>query len=286
MILPRRVHSAKHNRMKTSDFLAPRSALYLPASNARAIEKARGLAADLIMLDLEDAVKPEAKVLARAASVAAMTEGFGTRLTAIRINGPESAWHQDDVAAVRGSAALFAVLPKVETADGAARVADALGKPLLAMIETPVGVLNAATIAAAPGVAGLIAGTNDLANELLIPPGSGRAGLALSLQTIILAARAAGVCALDGVFNDLTNPAGLEAECREGRAMGFDGKTLIHPNQIETTNSIWSPSASEIEDARSLIAAASGGAERFRDRMIETMHVEMAKRLLARARMP
>jgi (3S)-malyl-CoA thioesterase len=286
MILPRRVHSAKHNRMKTSDFLPPRSALYLPASNPRAIEKARGLAAELVMLDLEDAVKPDAKGAARVAAVAAMAEGFGDRLTAIRINGPESAWHRDDVVAVRGSAALFAVLPKAETADDAAHIAAALGKPLLAMIETPRGVLNAAEIAAAPGVAGLIAGTNDLANELHIPAGSGRAGLALALQTIVLAARAGGIWALDGVFNDLANSQGLEVECREGRAMGFDGKTLIHPNQIETTNLIWSPSEIEINDARALIAAASGGAERFRDRMIETMHVEMAKRLLARVHAP
>jgi (3S)-malyl-CoA thioesterase len=286
MILPRRVHSAKHNRMKASDFLAPRSALYLPASNPRAIEKARGLAADLVMLDLEDAVKPDAKGAARVAAVAAMAEGFGDRLTAIRINGPESAWHQDDVVAVKASAALFAVLPKVETADDAAQIAAALGKPILAMIETPRGVMNAASIAAAPGIAGLIAGTNDLANDLRIPPGSGRAGLALALQTIVLAARAGGIWALDGVFNDLANSQGLEVECREGRAMGFDGKTLIHPNQIETTNLIWSPSATEVEDARALIATTSGGAERFRDRMIETMHVEMAKRLLARVHAP
>jgi (3S)-malyl-CoA thioesterase len=131
-------------------------------------------------------------------------------------------------------------------------------------------------------VAGLIAGMNDLANELRIPPGSGRSGLTLALQSIVLAARDAGIWALDGVFNDLADAAGLQAECEEGRRFGFDGKTLIHPNQIEVTNRIWSPSVAEIEDARALVEAASGGAERFRDRMIETMHVEMAKRLLAR----
>jgi (3S)-malyl-CoA thioesterase len=263
--------------------LPPRSALYLPASNARAIEKARGLAADMLILDLEDAVKPELKDAARIAAVAAMEVGFGERLTAIRLNQEGTRWHDDDVSAVMRSQAMFAVLPKVELAETAARVAGRLGKPVLVMIESPKGLLNAVAIAAAPGVAGVIGGMNDLANELRLPSANDRAGLTLALQTIVLAARAAGVWALDGVFNDLADLAGLEAECREGRSFGFDGKTLIHPNQIEIANRIWSPSAAEVEDARALVAAASGGAERFRDRMIETMHVEMARRLLARA---
>lgn len=262
--------------------LPPRSALYLPASNPRAIEKARGLAADMIILDLEDAVKPGMKDEARAAAVAAARESFGDRIVAIRINAPGTAAHAADVIAVRGSACDVVIVPKVEDAEVAERLAETLRKPLIAMIETPKGVLNAAAIAGAEDVVGLIAGTNDLANELHIPPGSGRSGLALSLQTIVLAARAAGVWAFDGVFNDLTDLAGLEAECVEGRRYGFDGKTLIHPAQIEAANRIWSPSQHEVEEARALIAAASGGAERFRDRMIETMHVEMAKRLLAR----
>ena len=268
--------------MKQVHSLPPRSALYLPASNARAIEKARGLSADMIILDLEDAVKPELKVEARAAAVAAVAQGFGGRMAAIRVNMAGTQWHADDVAAVAASNADFAVLPKVEEAGAVASVAMRIGKPVFAMIETPRGLLNAVEIAHAPGVAGLIGGMNDLANELHIPPGSGRNGLALALQTIVLAARAAGIWALDGVFNDLADPEGLEAECGEGRRFGFDGKTLIHPNQIEITNRIWSPSEAELEDARALVEAASGGAERFRDRMIETMHVEMAKRLLAR----
>jgi (3S)-malyl-CoA thioesterase len=268
--------------MDASKILAPRSALYLPASNPRAVEKARGLAADLIILDLEDAVKPGLKDEARIAAVEAAAVGYDDRLCAIRINGPESASHAADVIAVRESVCDLVVLPKVETADMASRVAELTGKPLLAMVETPRGILAVNQIAAAEGVLGLIAGVNDLANELRIPPGSGRGGLMLSLQSIILAARAADIWAFDGVFNDLANLDGLEAECREGRALGFDGKTLIHPGQIETANSVWSPSAIEIEDAKALIAAASGGAERFRDRMIETMHVEMAQRLLAR----
>lgn len=262
--------------------LPPRSALYLPASNARAIEKARTLAADLIILDLEDSVKPGLKDEARAAAVNAVNAGFGERLTAIRINGPESGSHAADLVAIREARCDFVILPKVESAAQAEEIAQMAGKPLLAMVETPKAILNVAAIAEATGVAGLIAGMNDLANELHIPPASGRAGLALALQSIMLAARAAGIWALDGVFNDLDDAEGLARECREGRSYGFDGKTLIHPNQIDVTNTVWSPSATEIDDANALIAAASGGAERFRDRMIETMHVEMAKRLLAR----
>lgn len=272
--------------MTVNNLLPPRSALYLPASNLRAIEKARTLAADLVMLDLEDAVKPDAKDFAREQAVAAVEQGFGDRMTAIRVNGSEEAWHSDDLAAVAGSRADFVIVPKVEDAATIAAISAATGKPVLAMIETPLGVWNAQAIAAAPGIAGLIAGTNDLANTLRVPLGDGRAGLCLALQTIILAARFGGIWALDGVFNDLANAEGLEAECQEGRAFGFDGKTLIHPNQIDTANTAFSPSAAEIEDARALIVAASGGAERFRDRMIETMHVEMAKRLLLRADLP
>ncbi len=262
--------------------LPPRSALYLPASNPRAIEKAWILLADMIILDLEDAVRPGLKDEARSAAVNAVAQGFGDRLTAIRINAADSDWHAADLIAVLNSACDFVILPKVESVEVAETVAEMAGKPMIAMIETPRGVINAAAIAQGFEVAGLIAGTNDLANMLHIPSGSGRVGLTLALQTIILAARAAGIWAFDGVFNDLANSDGLEAECREGRAFGFDGKTLIHPTQIEATNRIWSPSQREIDEAKALIAAASGGAERFGDRMIEDMHVEMAKRLIAR----
>ena len=269
--------------MGLDDFPAPRSALYMPASNARAIEKAHGLPADLIILDLEDAVKPEAKAEARAAAFAAANQGFGGRLCAIRINGQGTEWHDDDIAAVAASSADLFVLPKVEDTLVAAAIVVQIGKPMLAMIETPRGVLNAAGIAAVSGACGLIAGTNDLANALHLPSADNRAGMVVSLQTIVLAARAAGIWALDGVFNDLASPGALAEQCAEGRALGFDGKTLIHPNQIESANTAFSPIEDELDDARLLIAAASGGAERFRDRMIETMHVEMAKRLLARA---
>ncbi len=259
-----------------------RSALYLPASNARAIEKARGLACDMVILDLEDSVKPEAKETARAAALAAAGD-FGGRIVAIRLNDPATIWHQDDLAAIRASAAACVVVPKVESAKAATRIADAVGKPLFAMIETPAGVFAASTIAAAHGTAGLIAGSNDLAATLRLPPGAGREPLALSFQTIVLAARAAGIVALDGVWNALDDPTGLEADARAGRMTGFDGKTLIHPNQIAIVNAAFGPSDAELEDARALVAAATGGAERFRDRMIETMHVDAAKRLIAQA---
>ncbi|MDQ0251269.1 citrate lyase subunit beta/citryl-CoA lyase [Sphingomonas kyeonggiensis] len=267
----------------TTARLAPRTALFLPASNRRAIEKARGLSADLVILDLEDAVKDADKATARTAAVEAMVQGFGPRLAAIRLNGIESGEHLEDVAAVAASHADFAVLPKAESAADVAQVAKALGKPLLAMIETPLGVLAAAEIAAVPGVSGLIAGTNDLAASLRLPPSSGRGQMGVALQTIVLAARANAVWALDGVFNRLDDPEALAAECREGRALGYDGKSLIHPNQIEIAARAFGPTEQELAEARALIAAATGGAERYEGRMIETMHVDQARALLARA---
>lgn len=269
--------------MTIAQTLAPRSLLFLPASNPRAIEKARGLAADMIFLDLEDAVKPEAKGDGRAAAVAAAGEGFGDRPVAIRVNMIGTEWHDADVAAVAGSAADYVILPKTESPDEAAAVAGATSKALLAMIETPAGVLAAAAIAAVPGVAGLIAGTNDLRATLKLPAGAPRWSLAVALQTIVLAARCGGCWAFDGVYNRLDDETGLAGECREGRLLGFDGKTLIHPSQIAACNAAFGPSSEEIEDARALVAAATGGAERFRDRMIETMHVEQAWAVLARA---
>ncbi|MCD2325347.1 CoA ester lyase [Sphingomonas sp. IC-56] len=266
----------------TTARLAPRTALFLPASNPRAIAKARGLAADLVILDLEDAVRDDAKAQARAAAVEAVAEGFGPRLCAIRINGSDSAEHVDDLAAVARSVADFVVVPKVETAEDAADVHAACGKPVLAMIETPLGVLAAAEIGAVQGVSGLIAGTNDLAASLKLPPQSGRGALSVALQTIILAARANAIWAIDGVFNGLDDPEGLAVECREGRMLGFDGKTLIHPAQIDVAAHAFCPSPEEIADARALVAAAGGGAERFRGRMIEAMHVTQARALLER----
>ncbi|MFZ5746234.1 MAG: HpcH/HpaI aldolase/citrate lyase family protein [Pseudomonadota bacterium] len=268
--------------MNSPHRLAPRTALFLPASNPRAIAKARTLHADMVILDLEDAVRADLKAQAREAAVAAVAEGFGASLSAIRLNGLDTAEHAGDVAAVAGAACDYVVLPKVEAAADAAQVAALTARPLLAMIETPAGVLNAAAIAGAPGVAGLIAGTNDLAATLGIPPGAGRGGLSLALQMVVLAARAGGGWALDGVFNALDRPDELRAECVAGRAMGFDGKTLIHPGQIAVAADAYGPTEAELAEARALIDAATGGAERFRDRMVEAMHVDQARALLAR----
>ena len=260
-----------------------RSALFLPASNARAIEKARGLPADLVILDLEDAVPPDLKGAARLTAKGAAGTNWSP-LLAIRINAADSADQADDLAALAGVEVDLIVLPKVEQARHAAAVHAALGKPVLAMIETPTGLYAAREIATAAGVAGLIAGSNDLAADLRLPPGQGRGSLTLALQMILLAARAAGRIALDGVWNRLDDHVGFERDCAEGHNFGFEGKTLIHPSQIEACNRLFSPDTAELEDARALIEAATGGAERFRGRMIESMHVDQAKRVIARAR--
>lgn len=260
-----------------------RSLLFLPASNARAVEKAAGLDCDAVILDLEDAVPADCKADARAALAAAFHKGFGHRIGAVRINAVGSPFHADDLAALDGVATDLVVLPKVESVGEASSVHHSTGKPVIAMIESPQGVLNVGEIAAAEGVAGLFMGVNDLRHDLRIPADASRAGLMLAMQTVILAARAAGKSVFDGVWNRLDDDEGLRAECREGRALGFDGKTLIHPNQIAVANAIFGPGEAEIAEARALIAAATGGAERYQGRMIETMHVAQARALLERA---
>ena len=253
--------------------------LFLPASNPRAIAKAREAGSDLVVLDLEDAVKPEDKDAARDAAVEAVETAWPMPV-AIRINGVGSEWHSLDLDAAARSAADLVVVPRAISAPLIHGVAEAVGKPVLAMIETAAGVLAAAEIA--PATAGLIAGTNDLAADLRLPPSAGRAPLQTALQTIVLAARAAGVAVFDGVFNELENAPGLVAEAEEGRRLGFDGKSLIHPSQIEPCRRAFAPTEAEIEHARRLVAAFDGGAERFEDQMIERMHVEAARRLLGR----
>lgn len=261
-----------------------RSALFLPASNPRALQKARGLPCDMVILDLEDAVTGSDKDAARAAALAAADGAWGGRLLAVRLNGA-GPWHEPDLVALAGVSEVdLVVVPKVETPEYAEALAHRLSRPLLAMIETPAGVYAAREIAGVGGVVGLLAGSNDLAAALRLP--GGRIGLTLALQSIVLAARAGGVAALDGVFNALDDPDDFEEDCAAGRQIGFDGKSLIHPNQIDIANRIFGPSAEEIEEARALIAAFTGGAERFRGRMIEAMHVETARRALKRARLP
>lgn len=259
-----------------------RSLLFLPASNPRAIDKARTLAADMIVLDLEDAVPPQDKARARGMAVEAAAAGFGDRVVTIRVNGP-GAWQDEDIEAARASAADFVLLPKVGRATDVADIAEATDKPALAMVETAAGVLAAPAIARE--AAALVAGTNDLAADLGIPPGSGRAGLGYALQSIVLAARTAGIAAFDGVHNGLEDIESLARECAEGRGFGFDGKSLIHPAQIDAANRLFGPSADEIDAARRLIAAAAQGAERFEGRMVEALHVDQARALLAKARL-
>ena len=256
-----------------------RSVLFLPASNPRAIARARESGADFVILDLEDAVKPADKDSARDAAVAAVAEAWPMPV-AIRVNGVGSEWHSLDLDAVARSSANYVVLPRAISAHLVRGVADVTGKPVLAMIETAAGVLAAAGIA--PATAGLIAGTNDLAADLRVPAGAGRAPLQVALQLIVLAARSAGVAVFDGVFNELGDAKGLQAEAEEGRSLGFDGKSLIHPDQIAPCHRAFSPSEAEIERARRLVEAYDGGAERFGGAMVEAMHVAAAKRLLER----
>ena len=263
---------------------AVRSALFLPASNPRAIVRAREVGADLVILDLEDAVRPEDKAAARTAAPAAAAEGFGGALVAIRVNGISSEHHAADVAAVAGSAADFVVLPMIEAAAPLAAFAVSVRKPVLAMIETSRAVLASARIAATPGVVGLIAGTNDLCAQTGIRNEDGRAGLVTALQSMVLSARAADIAVFDGVYNRLDDLRGFEAEARQGVAWGFDGKALIHPDQVAPANRAFSPTSDEVEDAQALIDAAGGGAQRFRGRMIEALHVGQARRVLARTR--
>jgi citrate lyase beta subunit len=262
------------------DLFEVRSLLFLPASNERAIAKARESAADLVVLDLEDAVKPEDKELARKAAIEAVREEWSMPV-AIRLNGIGTEWHSLDLDAVARSAASVAVLPRASSAHLAREVREALGKPLLAMIETAAGVLAAHDIATE--VAALIAGTNDLSADLRLPPDAGRKPLQTALQTIVLAARAEGIAAFDGVFNRLTDIEGFAAEAAQGRRLGFDGKSLIHPDQIEPCNRAFGPTEGEVDHAKRLVDAFSGGAERFEDQMIERMHVEAARRVLERA---
>lgn len=257
-----------------------RSVLFLPASNPRAISHARESAADLVILDLEDAVKPEDKDLARSAAGEALS-GAWPMPVAIRLNGIGTEWHSLDVDAVARSSADYAVLPRAASPHLVHGVAEAVGKPLLAMIETAAGVLAAPAIASES--AALIAGTNDLRAELRIPTAKDRGAISASLQLIVLAARAAGIPAFDGVFNDLEDADAFASECAEGRALGFDGKSLIHPKQIDSCIRAFSPSEEETALARRLVEAFGGGAERFEGQMIERMHVEAAKRLLDRS---
>jgi citrate lyase subunit beta/citryl-CoA lyase len=258
-----------------------RSLLFLPASNPRAIAKAREAGADMVVLDLEDAVKPEDKSVARDGAVEAVATDWPMPI-AVRVNGVGTEWHSLDLDAVARSDADFVILPRAISAHLVQNFAKAVAKPVLAMIETAAGVLCSAEIAAQ--TAGLIAGTNDLRADLRLPLDATREPISASLQMIVLAARAAGVAVFDGVWNQLTDLDGFAKEAGEGRMLGFDGKSLIHPNQIAACHRAFAPTEAEVDRATKLVAAFSGGAERFEDQMIERMHLEAAQRLLERAK--
>ena len=282
-----------------SDDLRPRrSVLYMPGANERALEKAKGLAADSLILDLEDAVAPDAKADARERVCAAVASGeYGRRELTIRANGLDTEWHADDVRAIAEAGPAAIVVPKINSAADVHAVEAALeagGAPdhtrIWAMVETPVAMLAAAEIAAASErLAVLVMGTNDLAKELHAEHVPGRQPLVTGLGLCLLAARATGKVILDGVYNDITDKAGFEAECVQGRQMGFDGKTLIHPSQLEPCNRVFAPSEDEIAKAQVIIAAfeeaeAEGrGVVTVDGRMIENLHVDQARRTVAQA---
>ena len=270
---------AKNDR--SVDLFAVRSLLFLPASKPRAIAKAREVSADLVILDLEDAVRPDDKAAARDAAVEAVATPWRVPI-AIRINGAGSEWHSLDLDAAARSTADLIVVPRAISAHLVHEVVETVSKPVLAMIETAAGVLAAAEIARE--CAGLIAGTNDLRTDLRLPLDATREPISASLQLIVLAARAAGVAVFDGVFNNLEDSDGFLREAKDGRRLGFDGKTLIHPNQIAACHQAFAPSAGEVDRAKAVIDAFHGGAERFGNEMIERMHVEAAQRVLERAK--
>ena len=271
-----------------------RSVLYMPGSNERALEKAKSLPVDGLILDLEDAVGPDHKDAARENACAAAASGdYGQREVTIRINGIGTQWHDADLAAAAVAGPAGVVVPKVGSADEVRSLVaglEAAGAPehtkLWAMIETPGAIFNVREIAdASPRLAVLVMGTNDLVKELHADHVPGRGALLTALQLSLLAARESGIAILDGVYNDVKNAEGFEAECVQGRDFGFDGKTLIHPGQVEPCNAIFAPSQAAVDEARGILeaweAGAGSGVVTHNGRMIENLHVDIARRVLA-----
>jgi len=278
----------------TDVFRPRRSVLYMPSSNERALEKAKTLPVDALILDLEDAVAPDAKAQARKNAAAAVTSGeYGAKELTIRINGADTEWHADDLEAAAAAAPPGIVVPKVNSADAVKALVDAFdaaGVPettaLWAMIESPYAILHAEEIAAASDrLTVLVLGTNDLVKELYVDHVPGRTNLVTSLQLAVLAARATGKVVLDGVYNDVKDTEGYLAEVAQGRDLGFDGKTIIHPGQIEGANAGFAPSPEAVENAQGLIAAWEAGAGKgvvtYNGKMVENLHVESARRTLS-----
>jgi citrate lyase subunit beta/citryl-CoA lyase len=273
-----------------------RSVLYMPGSNARALEKARTLPADALILDLEDAVAPDAKDLARTQVCDAVkARGFGKREIIIRVNGLSTPWGEADLAAAAEAKPDAILVPKISAASELNFIEAKLGPAdksiaVWAMVETPAAILNIASIAAAGGrLACFVMGTNDLIKEIRGVHTLDRMNLAAALSLSVLAARANGIAAIDGVYNDIQNADGFKATCEQARAFGFDGKTLIHPSQVEPCNEVFAPSADEVEAARKLIAAfelpenKGKGAIKLDGRMVELLHAEIARQTVAMA---
>ena len=277
-----------------------RSVLYMPGSNARALEKAKTLPADGVILDLEDAVAPDAKTAARDQVVAAVKAGgFGAREVFIRVNGFDTPWFPDDLTAAAGAAPDAILIPKISTGEQLELIAQRLLSMhanrrvrIWAMIETPAAIFNVRQIAAAAADAetrltGFVMGTNDLAKETRARLVPGRAPMVPWLMACVLAAREHGIDILDGVYNDISNAEGFVAECAQARDFGFNGKTLIHPNQIEPCNAAFSPTPDDVAQARKMIAAfdlpenKNKGVVQLDGRMVERMHAEMARRTVA-----
>lgn len=264
-----------------------RSALYIPGSRPRALDKARGLPVDVILFDLEDAVTPDEKITARATLADELTKGgYGPRLKVVRINGLDTEWGEADAKAVEVMDCDAVLLPKVNCAADVDALTAMTGKPVWAMMETPLSILNALEIAAHPKVEGFVMGTNDLAKDLGTRT---RDAMTFSLQMCMLAARAHGVVAIDGVYNAFKDEDGFTVECEQGRDFGFDGKTLIHPAQIAAANAAFAPSADDIELAKRQIAAfaeaqaAGQGVAVVDGKIVENLHIVTAKATLAKA---
>jgi citrate lyase subunit beta/citryl-CoA lyase len=279
-------------------FRPRRSCLYVPGANARALEKAKSLPADAVILDLEDAVAPDAKADARQAILDAVGDrAYGAREVVIRVNGLETDWGQDDLAMAASAGVDGVLVPKITRGKDVRAIEQLLhdlgappGLGLWVMIETPSAILNIKKIAKASvktRLSGLVMGTNDLAKEFHAVPTPDRLGFLFSLSSAVAAARAYGLVAIDGVYNDIGDDAGLAAECEQGRALGFDGKTLIHPAQIGTANRVFSPSEAELCHAKDVIAAFAlpgnrdKGVISVNGQMVELLHLEQAERLVA-----
>lgn len=273
-----------------------RSVLYMPGANARALDKARGLPADCLILDLEDAVAPAAKALAREQLATALREGgYGRREIVVRVNGLNTPWGRDDIAAVAKLGADAILFPKIESATQVCEAVAALdaagapaGLPVWIMAETPRAVLSIDAIAAAhPRLRAIVVGTSDLAKDLRVRHTSGRAGLLPSLALCVLAARAHGLDIIDGVHLDIDDDTGLAAACEQGRDLGFDGKSLIHPRQIAAANTAFAPAAEDMERARRIINAWEAvqrdgqGVVVVDGRLVENLHVDEAYRTLS-----